>query len=102
MGLAMDVLGRTDPGRNFLPVIVHHPRSPRWLATVHQQEKAQKTLTRIGGETYARQTLEELNQLTQSQGNRQNNEWKSVLPPGNAQSTDHWNRSGHIPAMVRH
>ena len=24
------------------------------------------------------------------------------LPPGNAQSTDHWNRSGHIPAMVRH
>lgn len=26
MGLAMDVLGRTDPGRNFLPVIVHHPR----------------------------------------------------------------------------
>ena len=54
------------------------PESPRWLATVHQQEKAQKTLTRIGGETYARQTLEELNQLTQSQGNRQNNEWKSV------------------------
>ena len=47
------------------------PESPRWLATVHQQEKAQKTLTRIGGETYARQTLEELNQLTQSQGNRQ-------------------------------
>ncbi len=39
------------------------PESPRWLATVHQQEKAQKTLTRIGGETYARQTLEELNQL---------------------------------------
>lgn len=57
------------------------PESPRWLATVHQQEKAQKTLTRIGGETYARQTLEELNQLTQSQGNRQNNEWKSVFRP---------------------
>ena len=32
-------------------------------------------------EPYARQTLEELNQLTQSQGNRQNNEWKSVFRP---------------------
>lgn len=40
------------------------PESPRWLATVHQQEKARKTLMRIGGETYARQTLEELTQVT--------------------------------------
>ena len=57
------------------------PESPRWLATVHQQEKARKTLMRIGGETYARQTLEELTQVTRGQDGKQDYEWKAVFRP---------------------
>lgn len=56
------------------------PESPRWLATVGQPAEAGKTLTRIGGEEYARQTLSELEQL--SSNKKENANWAALLQPG--------------------
>lgn len=56
------------------------PESPRWLATKGQTEKASRILVRVGGETYARQTLAELAQLTGKQ--EESGDWRSLLRPG--------------------
>lgn len=56
------------------------PESPRWLATVGQSTEAGKTLTRIGGDEYARQTLSELEQL--SSNKKENANWAALLQPG--------------------
>lgn len=55
------------------------PESPRWLATMGQSTEAGKTLTRIGGDEYARQTLSELEQL--SSNKKENANWAALLQP---------------------
>ena len=49
MGWRWMFWGAAFPAAVFLLLACFIPESPRWLATVHQQEKAQKTLTRIEG-----------------------------------------------------
>lgn len=56
------------------------PESPRWLAASGQVSEASKTLIRVGGEAYARQTLSELQQLTDTK--EEGGNWKSLLQPG--------------------
>lgn len=56
------------------------PESPRWLAASGRVSEASKTLIRVGGEAYARQTLSELQQLTDTK--EEGGNWKSLLQPG--------------------
>ena len=56
------------------------PESPRWLATVQKTAQARTILSRIGGEQYADQTLNELAQLTGKKEEKAN--WGALLQPG--------------------
>lgn len=68
------------PAGIFFALAFVIPESPRWLATVHKEGDARRTLVRIGGEAYAEQTLREMKQLnTTDEGSF---EWKSLFRPG--------------------
>lgn len=56
------------------------PESPRWLAAAGRTAEAGGILVRIGGEGYARQTLDELGQLTDHKV--EDADWRSLLQPG--------------------
>lgn len=64
MGMALNVLGRTDPGRDLLLPFFCHTGKPRWLAAAGRCAEAGKILTQIGGGAYAQQTLAESGQPT--------------------------------------
>ena len=56
------------------------PESPRWLAAENRSAEAGKIMERIGGESYARQTLAELESLAVTKGEPVH--WSALTRPG--------------------
>lgn len=80
--------GELVPAGLFFILAFVIPESPRWLATQGRCEEAGQTLTRVGGEVYARQTLDELAQLSKVQKagktacGKEDVRWSSLWQPG--------------------
>lgn len=55
------------------------PESPRWLAVQHKQEQAFRIFTRIDGEAYARQAI---NEITDTQAGSGDTHWRALFQPG--------------------
>lgn len=55
------------------------PESPRWLAIHHKQAQAVRIFTRIEGEAYARQAM---NEITDAQEGIRNAHWRALFQPG--------------------
>jgi SP family arabinose:H+ symporter-like MFS transporter len=66
------------PSLLFFLGMLSVPESPRWLARNGQPEKAKRILQRLGGEAYARQTLDEI-EATLSMNT--NASWRQLLDP---------------------
>lgn len=58
------IWAETIPAALFLVLAFFIPESPRWLLVQHQPEKAQTILTKIGGTSYADETISSLQQIT--------------------------------------
>lgn len=55
------------------------PESPRWLAVQHKREQAFRIFTRIDGEAYARQAI---NEITDTQAASGDTHWRALFQPG--------------------
>ena len=55
------------------------PESPRWLAIHNQGERSAQILTKIGGESYANQTISELRKLETQETKKEN--WTALFKP---------------------
>lgn len=58
------IWAETIPAALFLLLAFFIPESPRWLLVQHKQERAQTILTKIGGTSYADETISSLQQIT--------------------------------------
>ena len=65
-GMALDVLGSSISGSGILAASLFIPESPRWLAMKGKREKAWSVLSRIGGNRYAEQELQMVEQTSAS------------------------------------
>lgn len=55
------------------------PESPRWLAVQHKREQAFRIFTRIDGEAYARQAI---NEITDTQAGSGDTHWRALFQSG--------------------
>lgn len=55
------------------------PESPRWLAVQHKREQAFRIFTRIDGEAYAHQAI---NEITDTQAGSGDTHWRALFQPG--------------------
>ena len=58
------IWAETIPAALFLLLAFFIPESPRWLLVQHKQERAQTILMKIGGTSYADETISSLQQIT--------------------------------------
>lgn len=58
------IWAETIPAALFLLLAFFIPESPRWLLVQHKSERAQTILTKIGGTSYADETISSLQQIT--------------------------------------
>lgn len=58
------IWAETIPAALFLLLAFFIPESPRWLLVQHQPERAQTILMKIGGTSYADETISSLQQIT--------------------------------------
>ena len=95
------IWAETIPAALFLLLAFFIPESPRWLLVQHKQKRAQMILTKIGGISYANETISSLQQITSQKVETEgwsalrNRRFRKVL-------FAHWHRPGHLPAMVWH
>jgi len=72
------------PSLLFLIATFFVPESPRWLATQGRNEQALRLLARLGGEAYARQVMDDFQQVSGEQ--RGISLWRELAQPGVARA----------------